>query len=262
LLLVALSFTVAFAVSLVIWAVRRQNPLARLIQPPAAWALGVAGLFGYHFLYFLGLSQAPAVEANLINYLWPLLIVVFSGLLPGERIRWFHAAGVLMGLGGCWLLISGGGGTAFNPAHLTGYLAALGAALVWSGYSVLNRRFARVPSDAVGGFCGMTALLAFGAHLLFEPTVLPSGWEWLAIVGLGLGPVGLAFFVWDHGMKHGDIRALGALAYLAPVLSTLLLVVAGRTEANETLLIACLLVAAGAALAGGELWIGRRQPEG
>jgi drug/metabolite transporter (DMT)-like permease len=215
----------------------------------------VAGLFGYHAFYFAALALAPAVEANLINYLWPLLIVLFAGLLPGQRLGARHLVGAALGLGGCALAIGGGAG--FDAAHLPGYACALGAALAWSGYSVLNRRFGEVPSDAVAGFCLVTALLAAVVHLAFETTRWPEGGAWVAVLGLGLGPVGLAFFVWDHGVKHGDLRLLGVLAYFAPVFSTLWLVLAGRAEGGIALWVGCALVVAGALVATGLRTAGR-----
>jgi drug/metabolite transporter (DMT)-like permease len=256
--LVAMAFAIAFLLALGAWLVRGEPVIVHLRQPARVWALGVGGLFGYHFFYFMALRNAPPVEASLINYLWPLLIVLFSALLPGERLRWFHLLGALGGLVGTVLLLAGGGGAGFAGEYWLGYLAALACAFVWSSYSVLSRRFGQVPTDAVGGFCGATALLAFVCHLLFEATVWPVGGQWLAVLALGLGPVGAAFFVWDHGVKRGDIKALGAFAYAAPLLSTLLLVAFGQGAATWRIAVACLLITGGAALAAGDLLSRRR----
>ncbi|MFE6098497.1 DMT family transporter [Streptomyces laurentii] len=220
--------------------------------PAGAWVLGVGGLFGYHFFYFLALRNAPAVDAGLIAYLWPLLIVVFSALLPGERLRWWHTAGAVLGLAGTFLLVTGGQGVQLRGAYLLGYLAAAVCALVWSAYSVANRRYPQVPTDMVAFFCLATAVLAGVAHLLFETTVRPDGPQWLAVLALGLGPVGGAFYVWDHGTKHGDIRLLGTFSYFAPLLSTALLVVAGRADASWLVVAACVLIAGGAMLASAD----------
>ncbi|MBO6782269.1 MAG: EamA family transporter [Alphaproteobacteria bacterium] len=256
--LVAMAFTLVFALSLAVWTARGDNPLAHLRQPPAVWALGIAGLFGYHLLYFIGIQNAPPAEANLINYLWPVLIVLFSALLPADsgvgRLRWYHVAGALAGLAGAALILTGGTDLSFRPEYTPGYAAAIGAALAWSSYSVLSRRFAHVSTDAVGAFCGGTALLAWIAHLALEPTVWPHGTvAWLAVIGLGLGPVGTAFFVWDHGVKHGDLRVLGAGAYAAPLLSTILLVAAGLATATWSLAIACGLIVGGGLLAARDM---------
>jgi drug/metabolite transporter (DMT)-like permease len=252
--LVAMTFAIAGTVGIAARALRSGSGTRHSV-PVGAWALGVAGLFGYHAFYFAALALAPAVEANLINYLWPLLIVLFAGLLPGQRLGARHLVGAALGLGGCALAIGGGAG--FDAAHLPGYACALGAALAWSGYSVLNRRFGEVPSDAVAGFCLVTALLAAVVHLAFETTRWPEGGAWLAVLALGLGPVGLAFFVWDHGVKHGDLRLLGVLAYFAPVFSTLWLVLAGRAEGGIALWVGCVLVVAGALVATGLRTAGR-----
>jgi drug/metabolite transporter (DMT)-like permease len=259
--LVALTFAVAFLLAAGKWTVEilagDRSVLDRLRQPPAVWLLGVGGLFGYHFFYFLALGNAPAVDASLIAYLWPLLIVVFSALLPGERLRWFHLLGAAAGLVGAALLVlhkAGGSGLAMRSEFALGYLAALACALTWSGYSVLSRRFGRVPTDVVGGFCGATAVLGLLCHMAFEETRWPEGIGWLAVLGLGLGPVGAAFFVWDHGVKHGDIKALGAFSYAAPLLSTVLLIAFGRAEPSWAVAAACLLIVGGAVLASRDVW--------
>ncbi|NIA68398.1 EamA family transporter [Pelagibius litoralis] len=251
--LLAMTFAVAFVVSVVIIALRGGGGFAAWRQRPAVWLLGVCGLFGYHFFYFVALGNAPAVEASLIAYLWPLLIVVFSALLPGERLRWFHLAGALLGLAGAALLVTGGGQIAFRAEFTLGYLAAVACALTWSSYSVLNRRFGAVPTEVVGGFCGVVALLGLACHLTLESTAVPQGIQWLAVLGLGLGPVGAAFFVWDYGTKHGNIQVLGALSYGAPLLSTLVLVAFGKAAATWVIALACLLIVAGALLASKDL---------
>jgi drug/metabolite transporter (DMT)-like permease len=252
--LVAMAFALMFALTLVKWIWRRDPVLRILRQQPAAWSLGVGGLFGYHFFYFMALRNAPAVEANLINYLWPLLIVVFAALLPGERLRWFHLAGALCGLAGAVLLVGKGGTFDFDQRYALGYASAIACACIWASYSVLSRRFATVPTDTVGGFCGVTALLAAMAHLIFETTHWPeTTLQWLAVAGLGIGPVGLAFFFWDHGVKHGHIQLLGAAAYAAPLMSTLLLILAGFAELTWSVAFACALITGGAVLASADM---------
>lgn len=223
-------------------------------QPLPVWLLGVGGLFGYHAAYFFALRNAPPVEAGLINYLWPVLIVVFSALLPGERLRWHHVAGSALALVGAGLVVTRGQGFGFAPEYGFGYAAALLAALLWSGYSVLSRRVAHVSSDAITGFCLATALLATACHLTVETTVWPeNSLQWAAIVALGLGPVGIAFYVWDIGVKHGDIQVLGAASYATPLLSTLILIVSGVAAYSHAILAAALLIVAGAILAAKDM---------
>src|SRR5215470_554930 len=207
-----------------------------LRQPVAVWTLGVVGLFGYHALYFLALRLAPPAEAQLVNYLWPVLIVLFAALLPGERLRLHHVAGVLLGLAGTVLLFIDRGGTTFALAYLPGFAAAVGAAITWASYSVLSRLFAAVPTMAVAGFCLATAALSGICHLIVEDTRRPAdAVQWLAVIALGIGPVGAAFYAWDIGVKRGDIRVLGAASYAAPLLSTSYLVLAGYAPATLAL---------------------------
>ena len=247
--LAAVTFLIGAMVGAARWIVRPSGARA-LIQPPPVWLVGVGGLFGYHALYFMALRLSPPAEAGLINYLWPLLIVLFSAALPGERLRLHHVVGAVLGFAGTALVVTGGRGLAIEDAYLPGYAAAFVCAFVWATYSVLSRRLPNVPTDAVAGFCFVTSVLSALCHLALEDTVWPATpTEWAAVVGLGLGPVGLAFYVWDHGVKRGDIRVLGAVSYAAPVISTALLVIAGYATASWLLVVAALLITAGAAVA-------------
>ncbi|MEX6507273.1 DMT family transporter [Jiella sp. M17.18] len=247
--LAAMTFAVGTVIGLV--SLRLRHVDARLFrQPPGVWITGVGGLFGYHALYFAALRHAPPAEASLIAYLWPLLIVLGSALLPGERLRWFHILGALAGLAGAALIVTGGRTLALSPQYVVGYGLAALCALTWSTYSLASRRFSGVPSDIVTGFCAATAVLSLLAHLAFETTVWPAtAGEWLAVLMLGLMPVGAAFYVWDYGVKHGDIQVIGAASYAAPLLSTLILVGAGETQMRWSVVAAALLITAGACLA-------------
>ena len=252
--LTAMSFSIAFFIGVGWWWRRGENVLVRLRLPPAVWLTGILGLFGYHFFYFIALQNAPAIEASLIAYLWPLLIVLLATIILGETLRWFHLVGALAGFVGAGLLVTKGQSLAFEAQYLWGYLAALACAFIWSSYSVVSRKFGAVPTDAVGGFCGATAMLALVCHLAFEQTVWPVGSQWLAILCLGLGPIGAAFFTWDYGVKRGNIKVLGAFSYAAPLLSSILLVLFGLADATWVIAIACLFIVGGAVLAAGDFF--------
>lgn len=256
--LTALCFTVGAAIGFADMARRGLSPARVLAQPARVWALGVGGLFGYHFFYFTALQNAPPAEAGLIAYLWPLLIVLFSGLLPGERLGALHVLGALTAFAGAALLIAGAAGFRFEGSAL-GYGAALLCALIWSSYSVLSRLAGQAPTHAVAGFCLGVAVLSALAHLALETTRWPEGWlAWVSVLALGLGPVGLAFYVWDVGVKRGDIQLLGVSSYAAPLLSTLALVAAGFAQPSWRLAAAVVLITAGAALAA----LGSHRPAG
>jgi drug/metabolite transporter (DMT)-like permease len=254
----AICFLIGSLPGLVVLALRPER-MALLRQPAKVWIVGIAGLFGYHFLYFTALRNAPAVEAGLIAYLWPLLIVVGSAMLPGEKLRWYHIAGALMGLAGTVLIVARNG-LSFDGAYTIGYAAAFLCAFTWSGYSLLTRRFEAASTDVVTGFCLATSVLSFLCHLGLETTVWPeTGFEWFAVAGLGLLPVGAAFYAWDFGVKNGDIQILGAASYAAPLLSTLNLILMGYAEPSWRIAIACVLVTGGAILAARDM-VFRRKP--
>jgi drug/metabolite transporter (DMT)-like permease len=251
--LAAMAFAIGALVGPLTW-IWRPEAVRALRQRPMAWIVGVGGLFGYHALYFLALRFAPPAEAGLLNYLWPLLIVVLSSLLPGERLAPHHVVGALLGLAGTGLLFAGNSGSGLAPGQLPGLFAAFVAAFVWAAYSVMSRKLKSVPTDAVAGFCLATALLAATAHGLLETTVWPeTSLQWLAIAALGVGPVGAAFYAWDIGMKRGDIRVLGAASYATPLLSTAFLILAGFAKPSANIAIAAILIAGGGLIAARDM---------
>ncbi len=252
--LAAMSFLVGGSLGAVTWPFRPHAFKTLQQQDWHLWLLGIASLFGYHFVYFTAIRNAPPVEVSLIAYLWPLFLVVFSAFLPGEKLRLHHVLGVVLGLIGVVVVITRGQGFALNDGLKLGHMLALPCALIWSGYSILARRFGSVPTDVVTGFCLAAAALSLLSHLVFEPTVWPQDiMQWLAVAGLGLFPLGLAFYTWDYGLKHGDIMVLGALSYAAPLLSTLVLIMFGFTQYHWSIAFACVLITGGAVLAAKDL---------
>lgn len=227
--------------------------LRRWRVPLPTLALGVYGLFGFHFLLFLALRHAPPVQANLVNYLWPLLMVVMAPVfLPGLALRASHWIAALLGFAGAAVAILGVGNSSPPAADwgwAWGYLPALGSAFIWASYSLLTKRVPAFPSTAIGGFALVSGLLSLLCHALMEPSVSLTAHDGLLIAFMGLGPMGAAFFLWDRALKLGDARHIGILSYLTPLASTaLLLVTSGRAFTWNIGLAAALII--GAALLG------------
>ena len=226
--------------------------VSRWRVPLPTLALGVGGLFGFHFLLFMALRLAPPVQANLINYLWPLFMVLLSPwLLPGMRLQAVHIAAALLGFAGAALVIVGDPAGAGQQAGgwSWGYLLALMSALVWAGYSLLTRRVPHFPTAAIGGFALVSGLLSLLCHALLEPAIALTGRDMLLIGALGLGPMGAAFFLWDMALKRGDTRQIGILSYLTPLASTGVLVLVGDRAFTWNIGLAALMIV-GAALLG------------
>jgi drug/metabolite transporter (DMT)-like permease len=246
LMLNAICFGIGGMIGLV-WTARQGFDVLRGVSWKV-YAFGTIGLFGYHFLYFTAFRLSPTAETGLIAYLWPLFIVLMSGLLPGERLRLPHVIGALIAFAGAAVIVLGRETDASGSA--LGLVLAFVCAVTWAAYSVLSRRLGAVPTESVTVFCLATAALSVVTHLMLEETVWPrDGMGWAAVLALGLGPVGAAFFTWDIGMKRGDIQLLGVASYAAPLLSTLALVAAGIAKPNWSIAVAAALITAGAALA-------------
>jgi drug/metabolite transporter (DMT)-like permease len=219
-----------------------------LAIPPKTLAIGVFGLFGFHAALFTALQMAPAVQANLVNYLWPLLMVVIAPLfLKGTLLTLRHVIAALVGFAGAALAITSGG--ELTGTGSWGYFFAFLAAVIWATYSLLTKRLPHFDTALVGVFAFVSGVLSLIAHLLFEQPVSPSAWEWLLLVLMGLGPLGGAFYLWDYALKNGDPQRIGLLSFLTPLMSTtLLLLVTGKPLTLQLLLAAVLII--GAAILG------------
>ena len=217
--------------------------------PAKTLLLGVYGLFGYHLMLFLALQNAPAVEANLVNYLWPLLIVLLSPIFTKSlALNFRYVLAAISGFAGAVIAITYNGSGLESLSIEVGYFFAFAAAVIWATYSLATTKVPSFPTPAIGLFALVSGLLAIGAHFLFEPAAAISSSDWLLLVVLGAGPLGGAFYLWDAALKIGDPRRIGLLAFLTPLLSTALLVVVSGDSLSWQLLIATALVVGGALL--------------
>ena len=217
--------------------------------PVRTLLIGVYGLFGYHFMLFLALQTAPAVEANLVNYLWPLLIVLLSPVFTKSlSLNFRYVLAAVSGFAGAVLAItSGGSGFGFSSIEV-GYFFALAAAVIWATYSLATTKVRSFPTPAIGLFALVSGVLAIGAHFVFEPAATISATDWLLLLVLGVGPLGGAFYLWDAALKIGDPRRIGLLAFLTPLLSTVLLILVSGESVSWQLLLATGLIVGGALL--------------
>ena len=261
-----------------------------VLRDPSQWrvaprtlGLGVITFFGYHFFIFIGLRIAPAVEVNLVNYLWPLLIVVLAPLyLPGVRLKDVHIVAALVAFAGAAIAILGGNPTiasagqtglpaaanpmansALNPMAVPmvnvmeyavwGYGLGLIAALMWANYSLQTKRMALngtgFPTAAIGLFGLVSGALSLLCHWLLEPQVTLTPRDWLLLLAMGLGPLGAAFFLWDKALKLGDARHIGLLSYITPLASTVLLIAVTDRTLTWTIVLAAAMII-GAAVVG------------
>lgn len=233
------------AIALLIGSLVSIHRLKEWAVPPTTLLVGIFGIFGYHYLLFSAFRTAPAMEVNLLNYLWPLLIVILSPMFGNGTIRLPHILSAALGLSGAALIVTNG---AFKlpDSFPSGYYLAIAAALTWAVYSLACKRLPHFPDAAIGCFCFASGILSLGLHLITEETVWPTQSEWFALTLMGAGPLGLAFFFWKKAMQLGDPKQIGALAYLAPLLSTLILAFSGQGTLTSNSILAGVLILSGA----------------
>lgn len=239
---VAITFGVSFVLSAIKFTLCQH--WSRLKQPFIVCLIGFIGIYGNQILYVASFKYAPAAHADLINYLWPILIIIFTGLLPEERFNGRQVIAACLGFTGVYILLFQGD-TGFDSRYLLGYSLAFAAALVWAIYSVTARYFATLPVEIVGLYCGLGMVCSLITHFTSEPTVMPQAQQWVILLLMGITTQGLAYFFWDFAVKQGDFKRLSLLSYANPILSIFFLIIWGMAKPTIALLLACLLVAAG-----------------
>jgi len=220
--------------------------LKTMLVRPRIILLGIYGLFGYHAVLFAGLQQAPPVQANLVNYLWPLLIVVLAPLFFKElKLQFRHIAAAVVGFIGAALAILSG--QQLTGGFSLGYLWAGLAAILWSTYSLGTKKIGNFPTPAIGLLALIAGALSLLAHLIWGSPAEISGYDWLWLLLLGLGPLGGSFFLWDYALKNGDPQRVGLIAFLTPLLSSVMLLVATGQPLSPLLALSAALILGAAA---------------
>ena len=243
---VAMTFCISAFIMILNWRRQGKSVAAQLMLPKKIWALGIFGLFGFYLFHFVALRQAPGVEAILIINLWPLFMVLLTSLFERRPLRWWHMVGIVAGFGGI-VMISAAHGFQFEPQYWRGYLAALACALIWSCYAALSRKLRdEIPSHAISCFCISNALLLSLVHVVAEPSLPVDTHQGVIILYMGIVPMCLAYFLWDNGIRNGDVRVLGGLSYIGPIVGSALLIAFGYAPLDISLVLSALLILGGA----------------
>lgn len=224
----------------------RGEPLSAM--RPRSWGLfiaGVVGILGTNAFNFIAVTRISPAQASVIAYLWPMLALILAATLGLQKLSVRHYIAILLGFTGAIFVIDPFGEVQFDTI---GIGCAFLAGLSFATYTTYRLIDDRSPSDAVGIYSLVAAVLCGLIHSQIEVTQTLSTSQWLAILGLGLAPMGLANAVWDYGVAKGDARTLSILAYGTPLVATLLLVTFGLAEITPLLLLGALLIVTGAAV--------------
>ena len=243
------TLSILFALGFLVSAIRitARKRWKRTWQPPIVWVAGIVGVGGAQCCYILAFKAAPPEQVELINYLWPALVIAFLGVVPRERTSRVHIAAAVIAFCGVALLL--GGNRSFSMTTLHGYLFALMAAVCWAGYTLFSRHNKGITAEMIGLYFGVMALVCLIIHRFTgEMTLFPSPIQIKALLCMGVGSLGFSFTCWEHGIKKGNIAALGLVAYLVPVLSIALLIAYNMAQPSLRLLGAAALIAVGNAL--------------
>lgn len=212
-------------------------------QPWYLWLIGASTITISKISFVLAFRYAPAAQVDLINYLWPIMVVVFSSFLSRERLSIAHVIASCFGFLSIYVLFSDDHGYIyFQNQHAIGYFLALLAALFWAFYSMFSRHQQNSSPILIGAYTGITALLSLIVHVFYESSVLPTALEWVQLMIFGIGLSGLAYSLWDKGIKSGNFKLLTIFSYFTPLCSIFALILFGYATWSYSLLGSCFLM--------------------
>jgi drug/metabolite transporter (DMT)-like permease len=222
-----------------------------LKQPWYVWAIGILGIGGQQILYIFSFKYAPPIQADLIIYTWPIMVVLLLQFI--KKLKNFRRALLSTFLGFCGvvlLFLSDPSDIGeINSGVLLGYGMAFMCAVFWSLYTVLSKNF-KCPSEIVGFYGLYSAVICGILHFSLEETVMPSFVEWIVLAVMGVCITGLSYYLWDKGIKKGNFQLLSILSYTNPILSITWLAVFGLGEVHLITLVSACMIMIGAFLGG------------
>ena len=201
-----------------------------------AVGLLVSDIFFVEALYYI-----PAAQANLILYLWPLMVVLLGALLGLLALRGRDLVSVAIAMCGAALVIAPG----MNEFSWVGIGLAAAGGLAWAIFCVFRLwQGPDAPIALASGFA-LSAAISLLLHLGTETTVNPPPMALLSAVLVGAVPLALGNLAWDHGIRRGNRVLLAVLAYATPLVGALLLIAFGFADATAGLLFGGVLIVAG-----------------
>ena len=238
--ILSIVFTVSFITGIAYSYIKgEENPIKK--HPKYMWFIGFLGIFCNDALYIQSFKYAPPEQADLINYLWPLMVILFSSVLPKEKFLIKYVISAVIAFTGIYLLLCGGEG--FHYEFLPGYGFAFLAASCWAIFTLFSRGNNQNKSIAVTAiYCGIAAVGSFVSHCVSEVFIMPTLSQSIILVIMGVTTHSLAYIFWDFGIKKGNFRLLSILSYANPIISIFFLVLLGFAPYSNNLLIAAVLV--------------------
>ena len=184
--------------------------------------LGFLGLFMYSALYYYGIAELGSQEACILNYLWPMMIVIFACIILKERITVKKIIAMLMSFAGIVVLTLGSGGVS-SGNRLFGIIACVTAAVCYGLFSVLNKKHSLNQNVTMIWIWFTTAVCSLVLSLIFENWQPIAGVQWLGIAWLGIVVNAVAYLLWAIALKGAsDSAKIANLAYLVPFISIII----------------------------------------
>jgi drug/metabolite transporter (DMT)-like permease len=235
-------FFMAYACFTILQLMRKENICSYWHQPFSYYAFWLAGAGLYTVLIYIAFKMAPIFEANILNYLWPILLVLFAALIYKDPLPLNRIIGMMLGFAGAVIILVPPHGEALFLNFSAGHFIAILAAIVWALYSVLTRN-RNYPQGFQAPMFLILSLICFVVHLGFENTVMPDLKEWVFL--FLLGGLRISYALWDYGMKKGNVTLLASMSYFLPLISSVFLISFGERPAHPLIGLGAALIIAG-----------------
>ncbi len=205
---------------------------------------GLLGTFFYYVFYYAGNKVLAASQAFIINYMWPMMSVVFAIIILKEKLTFRKAIAILVSFLGVGVVM-GKGILQFNKGALVGALMCLLAAVSYGLFAALNKKtgYEKISAMLVGYFAAFVLtgiILAIRGELF-----IPKGNQLLGIAWNGMFTMSLANTLWVIALSKGDTAKISNLAYITPFISLIWTSIFLKEKIEWTSVIGLLIIVIG-----------------
>lgn len=207
--------------------------------------LGFLGLFMYSALYYYGLTQLSSQEACIINYLWPIMLVIFSCIILKEKFTAIKGIAMLCSFVGIVILSTGNTSVA-NENSMSGIISCIIAAACYGLFSVLNKKADYNQNIAMMVIWFVVAVCSAILGPITEDWKPIEGTQWLGMLWLGVVIDAVAYLLWALALKGVKNTAkIANLAYLTPFLSLVVSAVVLNEQVSFRAIVALIFIVGG-----------------
>jgi len=180
--------------------------------------------FLYYLLLYYGYKEANGLEVLVIQYMWPIFIVILSLFILKETLTKNKLLSVIFGFIGVSIVVTKGDFTQLNFTNVDVLLIVMLGAIVFALFSVLSKKVTTNLTNAVMVYFFSAILFSYITMSMFSTFIFPSSKEWFSIIVNGVFLNGVSYLFWIKALQSMDASKVAPYIFITPILSAFFLI--------------------------------------